>query len=164
MDRRLTSIGLAASLVMAPHGARPSSETWVAVPLRAPAQKEAGFPGGEMGQMGFCLTISKKDPSRLAMGLDTAGIYISLDGGASWQSRRRGLRSNGAASLAFDPENATVLFAAGNKSIPGADPYHDADADGIYRSTDLGSSWQRVLRAGFRRGRLGRAGSLPQFG
>ena len=151
MDRRLTSIGLAASLVMASHGARPSSETWVAVPLRAPAQKEAGFPGGEMGQMGFCLTISKKDPSRLAMGLDTAGIYISLDGGASWQIRRRGLRSNGAASLAFDPENATVLFAAGNKSIPGTDPYHDADADGIYRSIDLGSSWQRVLRAGFRR-------------
>ena len=44
-----------------------------------------------------------------------------------------------------------MLFAAGNKNIPGAAPYHDADADGIYRSTDLGSSWQRVLRAGFRR-------------
>ena len=122
MDRLLTSIGLAAALLPALYGALPVRETWVAVPLRTAAQKAAGFAGGEMGQMGFCLTISKKDPTRLAMGLDTAGIYVSLDGGATWQVRRSGLRSNGAASVAFDPENANVLFAAGNKSIPGADP------------------------------------------
>jgi photosystem II stability/assembly factor-like uncharacterized protein len=151
MHRLLTRIGLAAALVPALYGAQPVSETWVAVPLRTAAQKTAGFAGGEMGQMGFCLTISKKDPSRLAMSLDTAGIYISLDAGATWQVRRSGLRSNGAGSLAFDPENANVLFAAGNKNIPGANPYHDAAADGIYRSTDVGLSWQRVFRAGFER-------------
>lgn len=146
----LTSIVLAAALVPALCGALPVSETWVAVPLRTAAQRTAGFAGGEMGQMGFCLTISKKDPRHLAMSLDTAGIYISLDGGATWQVRRSGLRSNGADSVAFDPENATVLFAAGNKNLPGANPY-DALADGIYRSTDLGLSWQRVFRAGFER-------------
>jgi hypothetical protein len=81
----------------------------VAVPLRTAAQKAAGFPGGEMGQMGFCLALSKKDPRRLAMSLDTAGIYVSLDAGATWQVRRRGLHSNGANSVAFDPENANVL-------------------------------------------------------
>ncbi len=150
MDWRPASIGLATALVLAPRAAPPTGEAWVAVPLRTAAQKAAGFGGGEMGQMGFCLTISRKDPRRLAMGLDTAGIYVSLDGGATWHVRRRGLRSNGAASVAFDPENANVLFAAGNKSIPGADPY-DAVADGIYRSTDLGSSWQRVFPAGFQR-------------
>ncbi len=145
------SIGLVATLVLAVWGALPAGEAWVAVPLRTAAQKASRFAGGEMGQMGFCLTISKKDPSRLAMSLDTAGIYISLDGGATWQLRRSGLHSNGAASVAFDPANANVLFAAGNKSIPGADPFYDAAADGIYRSTDMGLNWQRVFQAGFQR-------------
>jgi photosystem II stability/assembly factor-like uncharacterized protein len=151
MAKILINFGLVASLVLAPCGTLPTGEAWVAVPLRTAAQKAAGFAGGEMGQMGFCLTISRKDPRRLAMSLDTAGIYISLDGGATWQVRRSGLRSNGADSVAFDPENANVLFAAGNKNIPDPDPYYDAAADGIYRSTDGGLSWQRVFQAGFRR-------------
>ncbi len=151
MDRVVTSIGLLAALVLAVFGVLGASEAWVAVPLRTAEQKTAGFAGGEMGQMGFCLTISRKDPSRLAMSLDTAGIYISLDGGATWQVRRSGLHSNGANSVAFDPENANVLFAAGNKNLPGTNPYYDVDADGIYRSTDLGLSWQRVYQAGFQR-------------
>lgn len=62
MYRLLTSIGLAAALIPALGGALAAGETWVAVPLRTAAQKAAGFPGGEMGQMGFCLTLSRKDP------------------------------------------------------------------------------------------------------
>jgi len=119
MDRLLTNIALAAALVPALCWTLPVSETWVAVPLRTAEQKTAGFAGGEMGQMGFCLTISRKDPSRLAMSLDTAGVYISRDGGATWQVRRSGLRSNGAASVAFDPENANVLFADGGQHRAG---------------------------------------------
>jgi photosystem II stability/assembly factor-like uncharacterized protein len=142
--------GLTAVLLAATCGTSLAGESWKAVPLRTAAQKREGFAGGEMGQMGFCLTISKKDPRRLAMSLDTAGIYLSVDGGATWQIRRSGLRSNGANSVAFDPENANVLYAAANKNIPGDDPY-DPAADGIYRSTDLGATWQRVFRAGFQR-------------
>jgi hypothetical protein len=146
----LTIIGLTVILLVATCGPSLGGEAWKGVPLWTAAQKRAGFAGGEMGQMGFCLAISKKDPRRLAMSLDTAGIYVSLDAGATWQVRRSGLRSNGANSVAFDPENADVLYAAGNKNLPSDDPY-DPIADGIYRSSDLGVTWQRVFQAGFRR-------------
>ena len=151
MDRRPASIGLAAALVPALCGALLAGEAWVAVPLRTAAQKAAGFAGGEMGQMGFCLTISKKDPSRLAMSLDTAGIYVSLDGGATWQVRRTGLRSNGADSVAFDPENADVLFAAGNKNIPGADPFTMPLPTGSTARLTWARAGSGCYQAGFRR-------------
>jgi ligand-binding sensor domain-containing protein len=126
------------------------AEQWKAVPFRTAQQKAAGWEGGEEGQMCFTLTISKKNPSYMAMGFDTAGVYLSTDGGAHWQIRRKNILSNGVQSVAFDPENPNILFAAGAKCepLPASDPGAiSPQADGIYRSTDLGLTWQRVLAA-----------------
>jgi len=137
--------------------AGPTGPAWELVPLRTQEEKDRGFAGGEMGQMGFSLAISAKDPNRLALGIDTAAVYVSEDAGASWQIRRAGLMSNGVQSVAFDPENADVLFAAGLLSlgcpiaVPPVAACYDSAADGIYRSTDLGRSWQRVHGAAFLR-------------
>jgi hypothetical protein len=97
-----------------------------------------------MGQMGFSLTISRKDPMCLALGLDTAGVDISEDGATAWQIRRRGIYANGVQSVAFDPANSSLLYAAGNRNDGGN---VSPSADGIYRSEDRELTWTRVLAA-----------------
>ena len=131
---------------------------WEYVPLRTPEEKARGFEGGEMGQMAFTLAICAQDPNLLAMGIDTAAVYVSEDAGRHWTLRRRGIITNGVQSIAFDPANSRVLWAAclrsaaGTKrSFPPSPKYYDKKADGIYRSDDLGRSWRLVRRAAFLR-------------
>lgn len=148
---------IALTLVAAP---APGEEfTWELVPLRTAKQKARGFRGGEMGQMAFTFTVCRQDPRLMALGIDTAAVYISEDEGRNWQLRRRGIHSNGVQSVAFDPVNKKVLWAAGLRSAAGTkrsfppDPkYFDAKADGIYRSDDLGRHWTLIRNAAFLRG------------
>ena len=133
---------------------------WTQVPLRTVDEKLAGRTGGEMGQMGFTLEISTQNPMRMAMGIDTAGVYVSEDGGNNWVIRKDGIYSNGVQSIAFDPANSNTLWAAGLqsrtgpvRSYPPDAAYYEIAADGIYRSDDLGRSWTRLRSAAFLRGR-----------
>ncbi|MCF6226834.1 MAG: hypothetical protein L3J22_11125 [Xanthomonadales bacterium] len=137
-----------------------TSGFWTQVPLRTIAEKLAGRTGGEMGQMGFTLEISTQNPMRMAIGIDTAGVYVSEDGGNNWMIRKDGIHSNGVQSIAFDPANSNILWAAGLqsrvgpvRSYPPDVAYYEAEADGIYRSDDLGRSWTRLRSAAFLRGR-----------
>ncbi|OGV90582.1 MAG: hypothetical protein A3K19_24350 [Lentisphaerae bacterium RIFOXYB12_FULL_65_16] len=142
--------------------ATPASESapaqWQYVPLRTAEQKAKGFAGGEMGQMAFTLAISPSDPNHMAMGIDTAAVYTTTDGSTSWQLRRRGILSNGVQSVAFDPKNPRVLWAAGLHSSAGTPggampaenelaKYSDPLADGIYLTTDGGEHWKLVRNA-----------------
>ncbi|MFK5920797.1 MAG: hypothetical protein QM496_01350 [Verrucomicrobiota bacterium] len=148
--------GLAVTLSVA-RGAEPV--VWEPVPLRTAGQKARGMRGGEMGQMAFSLAICKQDPNFLALGIDTAATYVSEDGGKNWQRRRAGIHSNGVQSVAFDPSNKKVLWAAGlrssagtERSFPPDERYYDKQADGIYRSDDLGKTWRLLHHAAFLRG------------
>ncbi len=132
---------------------------WRPIPLRSATEEAAGRSGGEAGQMGQTLTISTADPNRLAVGIDTAAVYVSDDGGENWDIRRNGIQSNGVQSIAFDPVNPDILWAAGYRSVAGtvrAYPppaeYVEPLSDGIYRSDDFGLSWSRVFPAVFLRG------------
>ncbi|MGH2711087.1 MAG: WD40/YVTN/BNR-like repeat-containing protein [Actinomycetota bacterium] len=67
------------------------------------------------------------------------GIYRSSDGANTWQ--HVGLPDSGAfGRIAVDPKNPQRVFAAaaGNLFVPGGQR-------GLYRSTDGGDTWQRVL-------------------
>src|SRR5436190_18964562 len=68
-----------------------------------------------------------------------AGVYRSVDGGANWQLV--GLTNSGTIGrLAVDPTDSQHIFAAaaGNLFNPGGER-------GVYKSTDGGSTWTRVL-------------------
>jgi photosystem II stability/assembly factor-like uncharacterized protein len=54
--------------------------------------------------------------------------YVSTDGGDSWTLTDTGLPANGVVTLAADPSNASVLYAA-------------TPSDGLFHSTDGGGSW-----------------------
>ncbi len=82
---------------------------------------------GEAGPGGGSLTYGGK------------GIYRSTDDGATWQNV--GLRSSGATGrIVVDPTNSQRIFvaAAGNLFVPGGQR-------GVYRSTDGGTTWTKVL-------------------
>ena len=69
------------------------------------------------------------------------GVYKSTDGGASWTNI--GPAATGTVgAVMVDPRNADVVLAAA--SGRGSDPAGN-DAGGVYRSTDGGRNWTRVL-------------------
>ncbi|MBT3374888.1 MAG: hypothetical protein HN742_08110 [Lentisphaerae bacterium] len=138
----------------------PAAETeWQHVPLRTAAQKANGHSGGEMGQMVYTITISPSNPQCMALGIDTAQVYISTNGGKLWGMRNHGLRANGVQSVAFDPLNENVLFAFGLNSRAGTPQdgreitpaflkkFTSARVGGVCRSEDQGLTWKRVCEA-----------------
>jgi len=70
------------------------------------------------------------------------GIYHSLDGGKTWS--RAGLASTSQiARVLIDPRDPQRLIVAAL-----GDPFADNPARGIFRSTDGGHNWEKVLYAG----------------
>ncbi len=128
----------------APPG-KPARPAWTPVPLRTARQKAAGLTGGEMGQQAFSIAVHPKHPEYMALAIDTAAVYLSTDGARSWRLKRNGILCNGVQSIAFDPGNHNILWAAGLNGI-NANP----DVEGIYRTVDGGSTWQRIYGAGYR--------------
>jgi photosystem II stability/assembly factor-like uncharacterized protein len=95
------------------------------------------------------LEIAPSDPSIVYVGTgqvttrwDIAfgdGLYRSKDGGATWE--RRGLpESEHIGRIWIDPRNADTLLVAALGHMHGKN-----DERGVFRSTDGGSTWQRVL-------------------
>ncbi len=67
------------------------------------------------------------------------GIYHSSDGGKSWQNM--GLeKSERISAIEIDPKNPNVLYAG----VLGA-LWSDSEERGVYKSTDKGKTWQKIL-------------------
>ena len=81
-------------------------------------------PGG--GGAMFHPTISPHDPNTVLISCDMTGSYISHDGGDTWRmfSLRGVVRF-----FVFDPQRPKVMY---------------AQADGLWRSTDNGDTWNLV--------------------
>lgn len=70
---------------------------------------------------------------------DGNGIYRSLDGGENWTNI--GLTNGGnTGRIAINPQNTNIIFAA----MLG-DLFENTPDRGIYRTTDGGTSWEKVL-------------------
>lgn len=111
--------------------------------------------------------VDWNDPDVIYAGMENAGIYKSIDGGASWQPSHHGLSNTQVVSLLLDFQNPNILYAGtmngiyktedggGNWSWIGDGMYilmdhqdsshlYARDENAIYETTDLGSNWEMV--------------------
>lgn len=76
------------------------------------------------------LLVHPSDPRRLHLGVET-GLFVSGDGGESWERVPSPMDGMQIWALARDPRDPDLLFAG---TCPA----------GLYRSTDGGSTWERL--------------------
>jgi photosystem II stability/assembly factor-like uncharacterized protein len=99
-----------------------------------------------------CITLDPNDPDTVWVGTGENvsgrhvgfgdGVYRSLDGGKSW--KRMGLeKSEHIGMIRIDPRDSKVVYVAAQGSLwsPGGDR-------GLYKSTDGGETWQKILGGG----------------
>lgn len=76
------------------------------------------------------IAVDAANNNIVLVGSRTAGVFKSVDGGATWQPKNTGLNSRAVYELAVDPFSPQTYFAG--------------TGQGIYRSTDGGESWQAL--------------------
>ncbi len=87
------------------------------------------------------------------------GVFRSLDGGRTWKNVLFVNDSTGAIDLSMSAANPRVLYATTWQVV--RTPWSlesGGRGSGLYRSTDGGDSWQRLVGAGLPKGLWGRAG------
>jgi photosystem II stability/assembly factor-like uncharacterized protein len=87
------------------------------------------------------------------------GIFRTRDGGKTWEKVLYLDNKTGGIDIVFDPNNRHVLFAAMWEGY--RTPWllnSGGDKDGLYRSSDDGTTWKRVEGNGMPEGPLGRIG------
>jgi len=86
------------------------------------------------------LEVAPSDPKIVYLGTGDHGLgmYKSYDAGLHWE--RIGLQNHGISTILVDPHEAKLVLAATE-----GDPRAKSDQRGIFRSTDGGTTWTRVL-------------------
>ncbi len=143
--RRLVHSIVFLFLLPSPLVAQPTTlpTMWSPIPIRSPAQAARGQTGGEGGQCLHSITRCRADDNRIYIAVDVVGIWRSKDAGASWTPcRQSGFNTLGATSIVANPTNPDELLAYADS--PDWDKPRMAE-EGLYRSTDAGETFTRVL-------------------
>lgn len=93
------------------------------------------------------LAVSPSNPDIVYVGTETNAIFKSLDGGSNWKWLRQGILHNQRAypevyDIIIHPNNEQLLYAA---LTNGPNTPEFEQAAGVYRSTDAGQSWERII-------------------
>ncbi|HKW35033.1 MAG TPA: hypothetical protein VJN92_18625 [Candidatus Acidoferrum sp.] len=87
------------------------------------------------------------------------GVFRTRDGGKTWEKVLYLDDRTGAIDVVFDPQNPHILFAAMWEGWRTPWTLNSGGAkDGLYRSTDDGTTWKRLEGEGLPEGPLGRIG------
>lgn len=119
LDGSTTSDGMP-SLDLAQHSTRP----W---------QPVAGIYGGSVNS----IAISTKNPANMWAGTLGAGVFRSVDGGATWNPAGSALEGLFVSVVASDPKNDGTVFAV-------AGTLSDSGNRWLYRSLDGGLTWKEL--------------------
>jgi photosystem II stability/assembly factor-like uncharacterized protein len=96
-----------------------------------------------------CITLDPRNPHTVWVGTGENvggrhvsfgdGVYKSMDGGKTWQNM--GLKaSEHIAKILIHPDNSDVIWVAAQGPL-----WNKGDERGLYKSTDGGENWQKVL-------------------
>jgi uncharacterized protein (TIGR03437 family) len=94
----------------------------------------AGFPSTSVGT----IAIPVARPDRIYAGTES-GLFRSLDGGISWEPANFGIPNVGVRTIAFHPREPSTIY-AGLSSVE-----YGIRHGGVFKSTDGGDTWRRVL-------------------
>ena len=92
LGSHLTSVGSA-------YGQWHLDYEWQHLHLRSAAQKDEGMTGGEGYRMIVDVTYAPSNPDILFLVSDTAQVWKSSDGGASWEPKHNGFPANSGISI-----------------------------------------------------------------
>lgn len=96
--------------------------------------------GGGRDHAGVCsIVVDPRDSNHLTIGISVGGVYESLDGGATWEARNKGLYAdylpNPRAEFGHDPHY--MLASPSNPEV-----LWQQNHCGVFRSVDRGATWQ----------------------
>jgi len=99
--------------------------------------------GGEFAPGIHSILVDPRDPNHLMVGISTAGVLGSTDGGKTWENRNKGMLNdylpNPAAEWGHDPH--ALALCPGNP-----DHVWQQNHNGVFYSSDGGRSWRRVSK------------------
>ncbi|MBM2840969.1 MAG: hypothetical protein HW412_1497 [Bacteroidetes bacterium] len=101
------------------------------------ARTNANYIAGRTNSIAFHPT----NANIIYLGAAGGGVWKTINGGTTWQALTDNLTSIACGAVAIDPSNpSTIYFGTGELNYS-LDSYY---GDGIYKSTDEGSSWIKI--------------------
>lgn len=90
------------------------------------------------------ILVDPRDPDRVLVGVSTAGVFETTDGGATWRTRNKGLRME----YAPDPEDEWAGHDPHALALCPGQPEHvwQQNHCGVFYSEDSAATWRRVSR------------------
>jgi photosystem II stability/assembly factor-like uncharacterized protein len=120
-------------------------ETWQEVTALSEHPTRAQWFPGNGGLMAHSIVVDPLTPGRLWIAISAAGVFRSDDGGASWQPRNSGIRSEIAqfdTNLPTHPEISQCVHHLVAAAAP--ERLYAQSHLGTYRSDDAGDHWQEI--------------------
>ena len=113
------------------------------------------------------IAVDPKDPNHVVVAgfgdpfkdSSDRGVYVTFDGGKTWNKSLYVDEKTGASDLAMDPKNPNVVYAGmwTFRRVPWTFT-SGSDAGGLYKSTDGGKTWNKLTGNGLPAGMTGRIG------
>jgi len=90
------------------------------------------------------IAFHPSNPNIIYIAAAQGGVWKTIDGGISWTALTDNLGSISSGDIAIDPSNPNVLYyGTGELNYSGDSQY----GDGVYKSTDAGLSWNKIVSA-----------------
>ncbi len=119
---------------------QPEYKSWTFIGPQ-PIYGEYWSGGGNVSGRVTSIAVDPTNPSVVYLTGAQGGVWKTTDGGAHWTPLTDGLPSLAAGCITIDPnDNQTLYFGTGELHYCG-DCYY---GDGLFRSTDGGSTWQKI--------------------